>query len=165
MPKIGENVNFMFHCVRLSTLSLYVSVPPFPCDFRRVRHNLSSFFVVSRQLRHNLSPYAAICRCLSLFVVIYRHFSLFLARYAPLPASVRSLDHCAVLNKGTDEELTARGFRRSLPRLALWYLTSALLALTPLLLAHWRPDWRLKLTHRRCALQDATAVLLKVRYR
>ena len=84
-------------------------------------------------------------------------------RYAPLSSDGRSLDHCAVLNKGTDEELTARGFCRSLVRSALCWLATALLALAPLLLAHWRPDWRLRLTHRRCALRDATAVRLKVR--
>ncbi|KAF0295786.1 putative cation-transporting ATPase 13A3 [Amphibalanus amphitrite] len=82
-------------------------------------------------------------------------------RYVPLLNDGRSLDHCAVINKGTDEELTARGFRLSAARASLCWLATLLLALAPLLLAYWRPDWKLRLTHRRCPLRDATAVLLK----
>ncbi|XP_037089769.1 probable cation-transporting ATPase 13A3 [Pollicipes pollicipes] len=80
-------------------------------------------------------------------------------RYEPL-ALDEGLRHRAVIGKGTEEELVVRGYCRSLPLSAIFWVGSLALGLWPLLVTYWRPDWRLRLTHGRCPLWCATAVLL-----
>ncbi|XP_037089766.1 LOW QUALITY PROTEIN: probable cation-transporting ATPase 13A3 [Pollicipes pollicipes] len=83
----------------------------------------------------------------------------FEVRYEPL-ALDEGLRHRAVIGKGTEEELVVRGYCRSLPLSAIFWVGSLALGLWPLLVTYWRPDWRLRLTHGRCPLRCATAVLL-----
>ena len=54
------------------------------------------------------------------------------------------------------------GFRRSAARTALLWLGVLLSAGLLRLLLHWRPDWMLRLSHRRCHLRHASSVLVIV---
>ena len=62
----------------------------------------------------------------------------------------------AIVNKGTDEEFLITGYRRSWIRTILSVLLSLVLGGLPLLVARWRPDWRLFFTSVQCRLKIAT---------
>ncbi|XP_043214514.1 polyamine-transporting ATPase 13A3-like isoform X1 [Amphibalanus amphitrite] len=64
-----------------------------------------------------------------------------------------------------DESAVVLGFRRSAPLTALLWLAVLLTAGLLRLLLHWRPDWMLRCTHRRCHLRHATSVLVIERYK
>ena len=62
----------------------------------------------------------------------------------------------AIVNKGTDEEFLITGYRRSWIRTFLSLTFSLLLGGIPLLVAKWKPDWKLFFTSVQCRLKSAT---------
>lgn len=71
----------------------------------------------------------------------------------------------AVLNAGTDDELLVTGFRRTAAGTALYVVLVLLSCGAVLLLAYWKPEWRLAIVSRRCSLDQATGLLVKDNYR
>ena len=65
----------------------------------------------------------------------------------------------AIVNKGTDEEFLITGYRRSWIRTILSLVLSILLGGIPLLVAKWKPDWRLFFTSVQCRLKSATRLM------
>ncbi|ELU12635.1 hypothetical protein CAPTEDRAFT_90245 [Capitella teleta] len=69
-----------------------------------------------------------------------------------------------VLNKGEEDEMECMGYVRSIPLTILFVLLVILTGGVLFLVTHWRPDWRLKLTHKKSSLICASAVLLVVSF-
>ena len=61
-----------------------------------------------------------------------------------------------MVNKGSDEEFSLTGYRRSSLRTVLSVILTILLGGLPYLLGRWKPKWRLAFTCRQCRLRSAT---------
>ncbi|XP_037075193.1 probable cation-transporting ATPase 13A3 isoform X2 [Pollicipes pollicipes] len=66
---------------------------------------------------------------------------------------------------GDEISVAMLGFVRSVPRTALVWLCIVLTAGLLRLVFHWRRDWMLRCTHRRCHLRVASSVLVIERYK
>jgi len=66
----------------------------------------------------------------------------------------------AVVNKGTEEEMSITGYRRSWIRTICSYILTCLLGGVPFLLGRWKPKWKLKFTSYQCRLKMAQRVLI-----
>ena len=62
----------------------------------------------------------------------------------------------ALVNKGSDEEFSVTGYRRSSLRTVLSIILTILLGGIPYLVARWKPRWRLAFTSQQCRLKSAT---------
>ena len=62
----------------------------------------------------------------------------------------------AVVNKGTDEEFTVTGFRRSWIRTLFSGIITILLLGIPNLIGRWKPNWKLLFTSCQCKLKFAS---------
>ena len=65
-----------------------------------------------------------------------------------------------ILNPGQDDELECRGFQRSICKTILAHLLSILCLGLPYLVAHWKPEWKIKWYRTACPLFSADAVLV-----
>ncbi|XP_045138858.1 polyamine-transporting ATPase 13A3-like isoform X7 [Portunus trituberculatus] len=68
--------------------------------------------------------------------------------------------HQAVLQPGTEEELTLHGYRSSPCQTFFFHLVSVLTLGSLYLVTYWRPEWRLAWTTRKCALVEAESLIL-----
>ena len=67
------------------------------------------------------------------------------------------------INYGTEEEMEIWGYEISLSKTSItWFLILVTLGLLRLVL-YWQPNWLLICTHKKCPLNLATKVLLKVK--
>ena len=66
----------------------------------------------------------------------------------------------AVVNKGLEDEFSITGYSPSWFRTGLSVILTLLLGGLPLLLARWRPRWRLLCTSRQCRLKSATRYII-----
>uniref|UniRef100_A0A0P4W4W7 Cation-transporting ATPase n=2 Tax=Scylla olivacea TaxID=85551 RepID=A0A0P4W4W7_SCYOL len=68
--------------------------------------------------------------------------------------------HQAVLQPGTEEELTLHGYRSSPCQTFFFHLLSVLTLGSLYLVTYWRPEWRVTWTSRKCALTEAKFLIL-----
>eukprot|EP00092_Neocalanus_flemingeri_P007619 GFUD01008222.1.p1 GENE.GFUD01008222.1~~GFUD01008222.1.p1 ORF type:complete len:1156 (+),score=221.75 GFUD01008222.1:90-3557(+) len=71
-----------------------------------------------------------------------------------------SLLSSAVVNRGTEEEITITGYRRSWIRTIVSSMLTVLLAGLPYLVGRWKPKWKLVCTSYHCALKIAQRILI-----
>ncbi|XP_057289537.1 polyamine-transporting ATPase 13A3-like [Hydractinia symbiolongicarpus] len=65
------------------------------------------------------------------------------------------------VNEGSEEEFRVDGFKRSTSYTVLFYLLGFLSVGLVFLLGYWYPVRRMKFTHSKCALEEATTLLIK----
>ncbi|XP_074653844.1 polyamine-transporting ATPase 13A3-like isoform X2 [Tubulanus polymorphus] len=75
-----------------------------------------------------------------------------------------NLTTTTTLNPGTDEHLECKGYAENKCKRVLYYILVVLSCGILLLIMHWKPEWKLKLTKSLCPLVYADAVLLKDQY-
>lgn len=69
----------------------------------------------------------------------------------------------ALINVGEEDQLEAYGYRKYMPYVfSTWILYLITFGLLRLVL-HWKPQWRLYLTHVRCSMVVANRIMLIVR--
>ncbi|KAK8405760.1 hypothetical protein O3P69_001925 [Scylla paramamosain] len=68
--------------------------------------------------------------------------------------------HQAVLQPGTEEELTLHGYQSSPCQTFFFHLLSVLTLGSLYLVTYWRPEWRVTWTSRKCALTEAEFLIL-----
>ena len=66
----------------------------------------------------------------------------------------------AILNRGEDTEFECRGYRRNLLKTVITHVISILCFGIPYLIAHWKPDWKIKWYRNRCPLSKADTVMI-----
>lgn len=68
----------------------------------------------------------------------------------------------AIVNHGTEEEISVLGYRRSWMKTFLTSFVTFLFAGFPYLIGRWKPKWRLACTSYKCRLKEAQKVLIVV---
>jgi len=72
----------------------------------------------------------------------------------------RNLLNSAVVNRGTEEEITITGYHRSWIRTILSSILTVLLGGLPYLIGRWKPKWKLTCTSYQCRLKIAQRILI-----
>ncbi len=70
------------------------------------------------------------------------------------------MDHRAVLNRDDDDQFEVEGYRKTFLKTGFAYLVTLLLAGAPYLFGRWYPQWKVRLSKKKCSLLCADTLLV-----
>ena len=116
--------------------------------------------LVFKTLISRISNQSVICDAMK-FTLVFTVVTMSYDRLGEDPGGLSH--HRAVLQPGTEEELTLHGYRSSPCRAFFFHLLSVLTLGSLYLVTYWRPEWRVAWTTRKSALAEAESLILVVR--